>query len=140
MLTRDAFWALIGTLGGAIDQERAQALTDRLAEQSPADIVAFADHLAQVLHELDSPERAEQLVVDWATGRPKAAVGCEFQPFVSAFCDRSLSLASVRLSRARPKSTTQPVVASVALNRAREVSASYRVAHVDHTIAKPSMV
>lgn len=39
-------------------------LTDRLAEQSPADIVAFADHLAQVLHELDGPERAAQLVVD----------------------------------------------------------------------------
>ena len=41
MLTREAFWDLIGTLGGAIDQERAQTLTDRLAEQTPADIVAL---------------------------------------------------------------------------------------------------
>src|ERR1700712_3928513 len=64
MFTRDAFWGLIGTLGGAIDQERAQTLTDRLAEQTAADIVSFADHLARALYDLDSPERAAQLVVD----------------------------------------------------------------------------
>ena len=35
--------------------------------------------------------------IDRATGRPKAAVGCEVQRFVAAFCDRSVSLVSVRL-------------------------------------------
>lgn len=64
MLTRDAFWDLIGTLGGTVDEERAQTLTVRLTERAPGDIVAFADPLAQALYELDSPQHAAQLVID----------------------------------------------------------------------------
>ncbi len=65
----DDFWRLIDTdLGGAIDEGKAGALTARLATYPPADILAFADHLAKLLYGLDNPDSAAQLAVDPTVG------------------------------------------------------------------------
>ncbi len=67
-MTVDDFWQLIEThLDGAIDGGAA-ALATRLATHEPDDILAFADHLAALLHGLDNPDAAAQLVVDPAVG------------------------------------------------------------------------
>ena len=68
MLTRDDFWNLIATTGGSIDEESAEALSTRLALRPAEEIVQFADHLASLLYDLDSPTAAAQLVTDPTAG------------------------------------------------------------------------
>ncbi|MFI5496071.1 DUF4240 domain-containing protein [Actinoplanes sp. NPDC051859] len=55
-MTRDEFWALVGTRKSDDDFT---ALTADLAGRDPANITAFADHLAELLHALDTPAHAK---------------------------------------------------------------------------------
>ncbi|MEU7907248.1 DUF4240 domain-containing protein [Actinoplanes sp. NPDC049118] len=63
-MTREEFWALIGSRSG--DDDFA-ALTDELATRDAATIIAFEDRLSEVLHALDTPAHAKAARVhsDW---------------------------------------------------------------------------
>lgn len=61
-MSEDEFWMLIGTLNGWADADSVAPLTSTLAQLPEAQIVAFEDHLAAALHELDSPIGADKLI------------------------------------------------------------------------------
>lgn len=52
----EEFWALIGVLGGTIDDESSGELLAALEQLSRKALIQFNDTLAQRLHELDHPE------------------------------------------------------------------------------------
>lgn len=54
-----AFWELIGAMGGETDTAGFDALTEKLAELSMDDLVAFEARLTLALYALDDPCRAE---------------------------------------------------------------------------------
>lgn len=67
-MTKDEFWELIGTLNGSAAPDGIAALTETLTQRPRAEIVAFAEHLAQALYAIDSRDRMAQPVRDTADG------------------------------------------------------------------------
>ncbi|GGN10141.1 hypothetical protein FHR83_003268 [Actinoplanes campanulatus] len=61
------FWKLIESMGPAPEDDEFKALTERLATRPVADIIAFEDHLAYLLHALDTQAhaRAARARGDW---------------------------------------------------------------------------
>jgi hypothetical protein len=53
------FWELVATLGARPDDSDFERLTSDLAGRDQAEIIAFEDHLALVLHALDTPAHAK---------------------------------------------------------------------------------
>lgn len=85
-MTDDAFWDLIGALGGDAEPERFARLTEDLARGEMERIVSFAEHLAAALYAIDSRDRMSQPVRDTADGPNSPAFPLSKEVFLYARC------------------------------------------------------
>ncbi len=85
-MTEDAFWDLIGTLGGRAEPAGFAALTEDLAHGSAERIVDFAEQLAAALYAIDSRDRVAQPIRDTADGPDSPAFPLSKEVFLYARC------------------------------------------------------